>query len=423
MDADSPINLYRLKVGEQVYEAISPGVIVKNIRSGKLKRSHLVAHSDSDHWVALGEVPELEPFFGAVTAPKPGAELYDVQRGDEVESALPRAKLIEMIRNGELVERQRVRRSPDGEWTMAGDLRELQHYFDLRRQRVSKLGVGSIRPEDTGTPFYLDIAAPFVYMANLRFLFNLLAILAFFAIAVFVPLPIVSGPITILTNLYLYTYFFRVVSHAGNGGKKFPDFTESSDLVGEMMRPAIQFFLTRLVSVLPLIIYIALVKFGQFDVWLMIPVIQILLTIPYAILFFPDFASGAFYFMDPVIWVLLAVMLLYVPIALMRQASYGEFLPTFNVPAIFLSISRAFGSYVALIAFMLAVDIIGGCILLVVVLWYGLAAVLSQAAGAMAAFSAPVEMLLYGIMIIGTFLKMYFIGRFLFQNAERMGWD
>ena len=423
MTATNSTKLYRLQVGNRVFEDITAGVIVKNIRNGKLRREHLVARAGSDNWFTLGQVAELAPFFEQAGQPVRKAEqVYDIQRRGQTTTGLPRTKVAELIRRGELSETDRIRISPNGAWGMAGDREELQRYFDMRRKLVAERGAGMLRPEDTGTPFYLDLAGPFIYIGNLRFVFNIVAILVCYAIALFVPIPLVSGPITILANFYLFAYYFRVISDAGAGGRKFPDFTESSDLLGEMVRPGIQFFLTRFAAVLPLTVYIFFIKFGELEFFWKIPYLQIILTMPYVILFAPDFTTGTFLFADPIIWVLLIFVPLYMPIALMRQASYGEFLPTFNLPAVFISIVRAFGPYMALIFYSLTIDIIGGIIMVIVFIWMGLAMMAGPAGGAMALFPIPFALLLQAIIMTGMFLKMYLTGRFLFQNTERMGW-
>lgn len=425
MTANSQRKLYRLRVGDRVYENVSSGAIAKNILSGKLKKSHQTAAAGSENWVPLGEIPELMPYFRKIEAEQAEFDTYDIQKGSEELAAVPRPKLLDMIRKGELAATDRIMKRGDDAWMMAGDAPELIRYFDLRRKIMAERGSSSIRPEDTGTPFYIDLAAPFIYIGNLRFLFNMLAILAFFAIALFVPIPIVSGPLTFLATFYLYAYYFRVVSNAGNGGTKFPEFTESSDLVGEMIRPGIQFFLTRVMSVMPLILYMWFLKFGELEFWWKLPYVQIALTMPYILLLTPDFSTfETFLFMDPFIWIGLAIMILYQPISLMRQASYGEFLPTYNFPAVFISIARAIGPYMALVAYLLVIDIFGGIILVIVYIWMGLAMMAGPAGeGAAMLFPAPFQLLIQGIVITGTFLKMYFIGRYLFQNAERMGWD
>ena len=264
------------------------------------------------------------------------------------------------------------------------------------------------------------------------------------AIAFFVTVPIVSGPIMFLTSFYLYAYYFRVVSNASSGSTSFPDFTDVSEITSELFRPGIQFFLTRMTSLLPLIIYIYFIKLGDYEFFFKIPYVQTIITMPWSILFVPvptgrqimelpsfggeTIESGfvaptgfEFLYGDLIVWALLFFWLFYVPISLMRQASYGEFWPALNLVAVAISIGRAFGPYLALIVFMLIIDFIGGLILIGVVIGFGLS-MIGPAGEAVMLFQAPIALMIQGITIFGTFLKMYFIGRFLYQNSERMGW-
>lgn len=441
--ADSvPRRLYRLRVGRRIYENISIAVVIKNIKSGKLDRDHEIASAGSDRWTPLGSVPQLQAFFSPVAegfapAPAQPTGLYYLRVGGEERSHQTRKQLIEMIRKGEFKETDQIRTHPHEPWKMAGDAEDLHRYFDLRRRQIAEKGFAAERG-DVGPPFYLDIAGPFKYIANPRFLVNVIAILVFFAIAILVPIPLVSGPINFLATFYIYAYYFRVVSNAGVGGTTFPEFTDMADFIGELIRPAVQFFLTRVAALAPLISYIWFVRFADMEFWFKVPIAIVALNVPYLVLVFPVVSMDVvtlpdgeitfqtnieFLFSDPFVWLLLAFWLLYVPISLMRQASYGQYWPVFNLVAFFKSVFRAFGPYIALIAFLLAVDIIGGCIILLLTLLIGFATITAPVADEMMQFSAPFELLFRGLMMLGTFIKMYFIGRFVYQYAERMGWD
>jgi len=445
-------------VGERIYEDLSVAVIIKNIRSGKLKPEHEIARAGSESWMELGKVPQLEKYFietaaalaatpEPVHAPQPKPRYFDVLRGKDIGGPFTRQQVAAQISRGELTATDRVRPHGSEYWQMAGDTEDLRRYFDLRRNQVREKGFlpgGG----DTGAAFYKDLGVPFIYYGNLRFLFNLIAILLFFGIAYFIQIPIVAGPLTILTSLYLYSYYFRVVGNASTGGKTFPEFSDISDLSGGLIRPAVQFFLTTLVSTLPLVLYLVVFKLGPFDFYFKLPYIQVIYSIPWAILLMPAPAgyetiplnmptptgeevtimeqviptSMAGLGSDPLIWIFLLLWFLYVPIALMRQAAYGEFMPTFNLPAVFISIARAFGPYMALLAFMLAIDLLAGSLLFVLVFIVGLSTLGPAGAGALTVLTLPFQLALQAIGICATFLKMYFIGRFVFQYSEKMGW-
>ena len=445
-------------MGERIYEDLSVAVVIKNIRGGKLKPEHQIARAGTENWMELGKVPQLEKYFaGAATAqtaplepvptPQPKPRYFEVLRGKEISGPHTRAQVAEQIRRGELTETDRLRPQGTEYWQMAGDMDELRRNFDNRRNLVREKGFlpgGG----DTGTAFYKDLGAPFIYYGNLRFLFNLIAIMLFFGIAYFVQIPIVAGPLLILTSFYVYSYYFRVVGSTSTGGKTFPEFSDITDLSGGLLRPAVQFFLTTLVSTLPLVIYLVMFKLGPFDFYFKLPYIQVIYSIPWAILFMPAPAGYeviplnmptptgeeitimervvptgmAGLGSDPLIWVFLLLWFLYVPIALMRQAAYGEFMPTFNLPAVFISIARAFGPYMALLAFMLVIDLLAGSLLFLLVFIVGLSTLGPAGAGAMTVLGLPFQIALQAISICATFLKMYFIGRFVLQYSDKMGW-
>ena len=457
MTASTPGQLYRLRAGGRVWENLSVALIIKNIRNGKLKPDHEIARAGSESWTRLDRVPQLASIFTEVTgiapaavhAAQPVATTYEVGKGEEVIGPLPRTRLIELIRTGELQETDRVRLRGAQEWEMAGDLDDLRRYFDLRRGQIQASGFGALAAADQGPPFYVDLAAPFVFFGKTQFLINLIAIMSFFFIAQLVQVPIVAGPLTLLTSLYLFAYYFRVVGTASVGGKKFPEFTDISDFTGGLMRPAAQFFLTHVVSLLPLLGYLLGYKLSAFDLatkafygglvfanpWmiLIIPVPSGFETISQTIpspdgqgeitLFEYVQPSGMeFLFTDIFVWLALIFWLIYVPIALMRQASYGETMPPFNLLHVFLSITRSFGPYLMLIVFNLLIDAFVASVMVLLIFIMGLSMLGPAGEGAALVLNLPMGMTMQALGICGTFFKMFFIGRFLHQNSERMGW-
>lgn len=466
-------NLYDVRVGERVYQGLTTGVVLRNIQNGKLKGDDEIAAAGSGKWVRLKEVPELKKFFAP---PQPaGLEtikitLYEVRKayGDPL-VGLSRARIIDMIRKNEIAEVDEIRMAGSDEWAMAGDVAEFSRFFEMRRSQSATFG-GGASYRDTGKPFYADLVAPFRYLANGTFLINLLAVMIAYAIAALAQIPIIAGPITILTNFYIYSYYFRVISNTANGGTSFPEAADFSDFTAELVRPSIQFFFTTVVASLPLLLYIGLVLLKGFDFFVTMPYYQAVLTSPWISLILPYPTGGedilnqmitsmpamegsgevfggvdpsaldatllvptgfAFHFWDIFIWLGLIFFLFYLPISLMRQAAYGSFWPAFNVPAVGISIGRAFGPYLALVAFMLVVDALGILLILGFALIFGTSMVM----GVFTSGFDPTNpiaglvtqtifvVVVQAIVISATFMKMYFIGRYLFQNEKRMGWD
>jgi hypothetical protein len=458
----TPEQLYRLKVGERIYENLSVAVIIKNIRSGKLKPEHLIARSGSESWKALEKVPQLARYFAEAEAaraavpvepapaPQPKPRYFEILRGNEKGGPFTRQQITEQIKRGELLESHRIRPVGSPEWSMAGDLDDLRRHFDMRRQLVREKGfAGASR--DTGTPFYIDLGAPFIYYGNMRFLINLIAILLFYALAFLIVVPIVSGPLMLLAGLYVYSYYFRVVGSTATGNNKFPEFSDLADIGSGLIRPSVQFLLTTIVSTLPLAAYIVGYRLASLDPGSKLQYVQVIYSVPWAILLMAvptgfrsvptmtmpalDGSGKEITIMehviptawaglgsDPLVWLFLIFWFLYVPIALMRQAAYGEFMPTFNLPAVFISIARAFGPYMALLAFLLLIDLFAGAILFTLVFIVGLATLGPAGEGAMTVLGVPFQLAMQALGICATFLKMYFIGRFVFQYSDKMGW-
>jgi hypothetical protein len=456
--ADStPAQLYRLRVGGKIYEDLSVAVVIKNIRSGKLRPEHEIARAGSENWMALGRVPQLERYFADVKPappepapePQPKPRYFEILRGTERGGPFTRPQIAEQIRRGDLLESHRIRPAGSTEWWMAGDLDDLRRYFDLRRQLVREKGLAGAAG-DTGTPFYIDLGAPFIYYGNLRFLFNLIAILLFYAIAFFALVPIISGPLIVLTGLYVYSYYFRVVGTTSTGNQKFPEFSDFSDIGAGLVRPAVQFLLATVVSTLPLVIYVVGFRLAPFDLYFRLPYIKAIYTIPWAILLMPvptgfkttaltmptiDGSGSQITIMEHVtpmgmaglggdllVWLFLLFWFIYIPIALMRQAAYGEFMPTFNLPAVFISIARTLGPYMALLAFLLLIDLFAGAIMFTLVFIVGLSTLGPAGQGVISVLGMPFQLSLQALGICATFLKMYFIGRYVFQYSDKMGW-
>ena len=215
------------------------------------------------------------------------------------------------------------------------------------------------------------------------------------------------------------------------------------------MRPGIQFFLTRIVSTMPLLAYLISVKLAPFDFFTKAFYGSIVLQQPWMILIIP-IPSGfetisqtipspdgqgeitlfeyvmptgmEFLFTDIFVWLLLLFWLLYVPIALMRQASYDEYFPPFNIFHVFLSIARSLGPYLMLILFLLIIDLFIASIMVLLIFIMGLSMLGPAGEGAALVLNLPMGMTMQALTICGTFFKMFFIGRFLYQNSERMGW-
>ena len=453
---------YDVRAGGKTFSNLSAGVIVNNIKNGKLKPEHEIAHAGSENWAKLKDVPQLQQFFvdtGVISAAEVSSQKtrFDIKQGDAISEGHLRSAIIEMIRKGELKEADYVR-SGGNEWKMAGDMEELERYFEIRRKKVATQGFRAA-PEDTGKPFYLDFAAPFKYFANLAFFANILAVLIAFGIARFVVIPLIAGPIVILTSFYIYAYYFRVVFTASEGGKKFPEFPDIADLFGELVRPSVQFFFSRLFAFLPLLAYISTVRFKGAEFMLQVPYLWSILSAPWNVFVqrFPKFGTiniGEFlgapegveeflgdfqltiaqgtqmFTWDIFVWLLFIVALVYFPIAVMRQAAYGQFLPTFNFPAIIISIGRAAPQFFALVVIYALIDLASLGIL------FGFSALLqlpfvnslvsevaSSSMHAMMMVPIIFSLIVDGVVMIATFMQMYFIGRFLYQNVVKMGWD
>jgi len=410
--------LFRLRVGSRIFENLSVTVVVKNIRNGKLKPDHMIAHSGSDKWTRLGDVPQLAAIFEKAAdtrqedefQPAPKPKRYDVLRGDEITGPLPLSKVAELIRDGELIETDKVRLRGEGDWSLAGDVDALRRHFDQLRREVLIGGFSAVGKTEKGPPFYIDLGAPFVYIGRLTFLLNLIAILIFYAIANLVQIPIVAGPLLIMTNLYLYAYYFRVVSNSSVGGKKFPEFTDISDFTGGLLRPAFQFFSTQVVSTLPLMLYIVMYKLGPFEFFIKVPYVFFILSNPWSMLLIP-IPSGAETYQTSIPKL---------------DGSGGEIvIAEMTLPTGFemlFSDPFVFGPYLALIAFMLLIDLFFASVMFALVLLLGMSMMGPAGSGAAMVLQLPFVLTLQALTICGTFLKMFFIGRFVYQYSDRMGW-
>ena len=472
--------LYDIKAGSKIFPNLTATIIVKNIKNGKLKPHHQISGAGVNKWKPLQEVAELEIFFHpekaalakrtAKTAPAGGKKLYDIRIHNDIIEGLDPVEIARKIRAGEFNETDRARLSGKQEWQMAGDMPVFERYFDLRRTEVRAEGLGAYK-KDTGKPFYADLLSPFTYTFTKNFFLNLVVILAVFLIPIITGnIPIIAGPITWLVTLYIFAYYFRVINDAGSGGTKFPPTMDFSDFIGELIKPAVSFFLTRVVAMLPLFAYLGFVKLKGWPFFAQLPVYGLVLSMPWAVLALPmpvmeevnmgeaitqnmpeemgnteivtsgieteqtiTLPTGEFEFLvgDIIVWVCLFFFLLYFPISLLRQSSYGATWPTFNIPAVFQSITRAPGPYLALVGMNLGVDFLGFIVLLIIGLVAGGAAVFSamnsminpgsaQLIGALA-FIFP--LIMRGVELTSNFIKMYLMGRFMYQNARRMGWD
>lgn len=461
--------LYDLRVGKRVFRNVSAAVIIKNIRNSKLTPEHEISSAGADQWIELRNVPELRRFFGGETDQKGAVNtsLFDVRysAGSELESGLTRTQIIEKIRQGDINESDQVRQQGGSIWTLAGDMQSLQRFFEQRRAILRERGTRGL-PRDTGIPFYRDLATPFAFFTEGGFLFNLAAVIIAFTIAAFVQIPLIAGPINILTTFYLYAYFFRTLSHAASGKVSFPDMVDFSDFMGELVRPGIQFFLSRAYALIPLLAYLSLWIMRGWDIFIQQPYLMAVLMLPWSVLILPfpkpiDAASmfdslmmqlqspepntfdsemqfdtmmeNYFQYLtfDIIVWACLFIFVLYFAIALMRQAAYGQFLPPINLYAVFLSVTRAPGPFMALVGILVALDLITIVAtiasLFAFSLSYGMSAGLyniDPANPVVAHFSIiGISMVIKAIEIIVTFIKMYFLGRFVWQYSEQMGWD
>lgn len=471
--------LYDVKAGNRLFPSLSASIIVKNIKNGKLKPHHEISGAGADKWTALEDVAELQIYFhpekaatvqrtmaaGAVSADK---RLYEIKKLNNIEKGLTVVDIAHRIRAGEFNETDHARAKGKEEWQMAGDMPVFEKYFDLRRSEVRAEGLKAYK-KDYGKPFYADLAAPFQYMFTKSFFFNLLVILGVLVIPILVPIPIVSGPVSILVTFYIFAYYFRVINDAGSGGTKFPVTMDFSDFIGELLRPGVSFFLTRVFALIPLFAYLSFVKLKGLPFFAQIPVYGLVLSMPWAVLALPiptmgevplseaiqqapigadaaevigssadiegsiTLPTGEFEFLagDIVIWLCLIFFLLYFPISLLRQSSYGAVMPTMNIPAIFQSIFSVPGPYLALVGINLGVDFIGFVVLFLIGLVTGGAAVFSMlnsmvnpGAGQLAgALIMIFPLIARGVEVVSSFIKMYFMGRFMYQNANKMGWD
>jgi hypothetical protein len=307
-------------------------------------------------------------------------------------------------------------------WSMAGDMDSFSRFFEERRLDIKKRG--GVRP-DYGLPFYIDLMTFFRYFLDQRFLFNLIAIGIFLLIPKVITIPIVSGPISILTNFYIYSYYFRVISHTANGHTSFPEYPDFGDLAGELVKPSVQYFLTQLFAAMPLLIMTYFVLFGgEIDfsdyIFLFMPFFLLIIQAPLLTVVY----GGA------IAAVLVLFAMIYFPISLMRQSTYGEFWPTVNFPAVFISVNRAFVPYLFLLLYLFIMDILAGVVMFLFMLLISASTAFAigdlsgstmQLLGATLPIS--VELVVQVTVVVFTFFKMYFIGRYLFQNAERMGWE
>jgi hypothetical protein len=473
--------LYDILAGSKVFPNLTVSIIIKNIKNGKLKPHHQISGAGVNRWKPLQDIPELEIYFHPEKAPtvqrtrssapaKSTKKLYDIRIVNNITEGIEMIEITRKIRAGEFNETDKVRVAGKQEWKMAGDVPEFERYFDLRRTEVRAEGLGAYK-KDTGKPFYSDLLAPFKYTFTKNFFFNLIVLLVVLLIPILVGnFPMIAGPINWLTTLYIFAYYFRVINDSGAGGNKFPATMDFTDFIGELFKPAVSFFLTRVVAMLPLFAYLGFVKLKGWPFFAQLPVYGLILSMPWAVLAIPLPAmeevnlgeaitesipedmegaevltdtietdqtrmlpTGEFEFMagDLVVWVCLIFFLLYFPISLLRQSSYGEVWPTLNIPAVLQSITRAPGPYLALVGLNLGVDFIGFIVLLLIGLVTGGAAVFGAMQSIITPGSAQVvgalmmifPLIAKGVEITSNFIKMYLMGRFMYQNARRMGWD
>lgn len=428
--ADSEKRTYYIRVGGRIFPGLSIGVIVRNIRLGKLLPEHEISTGKSTRWYHLSDVPEFARYFEerdklneefSENTLHEEAQRYEWDNEGEIE-ILTRGQLIAKITKFKINEVDRVRPRGSEIWSMAGDLSSFSKFFDQRRVEIKKSG-GVVT--DYGLPFYIDLMTFFNFFWDSRFLLNLIAIGVFLLIPKFITIPIVAGPISILTNFYLYSYYFRIISATASGHTKFPEYPDFSDFGGELVRPAIQFFLTQTFAALPLLImtYFVLfggeISFGDY-LFMFLPFFFVIIQAPILTVIFGGAIAG----------VLVLFAMIYFPISLMRQSTYGEFWPTINIPAVLLSVQRALVPYAFLLLYIFIFDVLAFTLLFLIFLAISAStawAMTDLSGSAMAFLNATmptsIEMAIQVVVVVFTFFKMYYIGRYLFQNAERMGWE
>lgn len=424
---------YYVRSGRRIYPNLTIGTIVHNIRIGKLLPEHEISTGETDTWTQLGSVPELKKYFdeldkaveatdiqSAVT-PHVKTQLYEVDTEEGLQM-LTRGQVITKINKHEIDEVDRIRPKGSAVWSMVGDMTSFSRHFDNRRVEMKKRG-GAFK--DYGLPFYIDLMTFFKFFADTKFLFNLAGIGIFLLIPKIITIPIVSGPISIITNFYIYAYYFRIISYTANGHKKFPEYPDFGDLGTELVKPSVQFFLTQFFAAIPLLVMTYFILFGGemgFSDYLFtfFPFFFIIIQAPILTVTYGGAIAG----------VLVLFAMLYVPISLMRQSAYGEFWPTLNIPAVVISVQRALVPYLFLLLYLFIMDVLGFVIILVVV--FAVGATAAYAATDMsgvalqfmgATMPVAIEMTMQVVVIVFTFFKMYYIGRYLYQNAERMGWE